>query len=164
MLGNSWGYLFFLYVFVQISRVVVIRLLFSFLQYFGYGLDWKEAIILVWSGLKRAIGFSLSLSVKVSLHNCCHLVFSFTYSKIFFFFFDYSMSLHVIIFVKFLDLANYLVSCDFRFHWCVASHQILLEYCSYSVFSFPLYYLYMLVFTNDISSYWFKRNMSFYWD
>ncbi|XP_027097451.1 sodium/hydrogen exchanger 7-like isoform X3 [Coffea arabica] len=61
---NSWGYLALLYVFVQISRVVVVAVLFPFLQYFGYGLDWKEAIILVWSGLRGAVALALSLSVK----------------------------------------------------------------------------------------------------
>ncbi|XP_073147912.1 sodium/hydrogen exchanger 7 isoform X3 [Henckelia pumila] len=60
----SWGYLFLLYVVVQVSRVVVVGILFPFLQYFGYGLDWKEAIILVWAGLRGAVALSLSLSVK----------------------------------------------------------------------------------------------------
>ncbi|KAL2233231.1 UNVERIFIED_CONTAM: Sodium/hydrogen exchanger 7, partial [Sesamum indicum] len=60
---HSWGYLFLLYAFVQVARVVVVAVLFPFLQYFGYGLDWKEAIILVWSGLRGAVALSLSLSV-----------------------------------------------------------------------------------------------------
>ncbi|KAL6505913.1 Son of sevenless 1 [Orobanche hederae] len=63
---HSWGYLFLLYVLVQVARVVVVGVLFPFLQYFGYGLDWKEAIILVWSGLRGAVALSLSLSVKRS--------------------------------------------------------------------------------------------------
>ncbi|KAL3830717.1 hypothetical protein ACJIZ3_019519 [Penstemon smallii] len=61
---HSWGYLFLLYVFVQVSRMATVGILFPFLQYFGYGLDWKEAIILVWSGLRGAVALSLSLSVK----------------------------------------------------------------------------------------------------
>ncbi|KAL6543894.1 Son of sevenless 1 [Orobanche gracilis] len=63
---HSWGYLFLLYVLVQVARVVVVGVLFPFLQYFGYGLDWKEAMILVWSGLRGAVALSLSLSVKRS--------------------------------------------------------------------------------------------------
>ncbi|KAL6579562.1 Son of sevenless 1 [Orobanche minor] len=63
---HSWGYLFLLYVLVQVARVVVVGVLFPFLQYFRYGLDWKEAIILVWSGLRGAVALSLSLSVKRS--------------------------------------------------------------------------------------------------
>ncbi|XP_059649760.1 sodium/hydrogen exchanger 7 isoform X2 [Cornus florida] len=64
--GNSWGYLILLYVFVQVSRIVVVGVLYPFLRYFGYGLDWKEATILVWSGLRGAVALSLSLSVKRS--------------------------------------------------------------------------------------------------
>lgn len=64
--GNSWGYLILLYVFVQVSRFVVVGILYPFLRYFGYGLDWKEATILVWSGLRGAVALSLSLSVKAS--------------------------------------------------------------------------------------------------
>ncbi|KAL8520747.1 hypothetical protein ACS0TY_011334 [Phlomoides rotata] len=61
---HSWGYLFLLYVFVQVVRVVVVGVLFPFLRYFGYGLDWKEAIILVWSGLRGTVALALSLSIK----------------------------------------------------------------------------------------------------
>jgi len=64
--GVSWGYLILLYVYVQVSRAVVVGVLFPFLQYFGYGLDLKEAIILSWSGLRGAVALSLSLSVKAS--------------------------------------------------------------------------------------------------
>lgn len=63
---HSWGYLLLLYVFVQVARVVVVGVLFPFLQYFGYGLDWREAIILVWSGLRGAVALALALSVKRS--------------------------------------------------------------------------------------------------
>lgn len=67
--GTSWGYLILLYVFVQFSRIIVVGLLFPFLQYFGYGLDWKESIILVWSGLRGAVALALSLSVKRASDN-----------------------------------------------------------------------------------------------
>lgn len=65
--GYTWGYLILLYVTIQLSRVVTVGVLYPFLRYFGYGLDWKEAIILVWSGLRGAVALSLSLSVKASL-------------------------------------------------------------------------------------------------
>jgi len=55
-------------VYVQVSRSIVVGVLFPFLRYFGYGLDWKEAIILVWSGLRGAVALALSLSVKASIH------------------------------------------------------------------------------------------------
>ncbi|KAL1568679.1 Son of sevenless 1 [Salvia divinorum] len=66
---HSWGYLVLLYVFVQVARAVVVGVLYPFLKYFGYGLDWREAIILVWSGLRGAVALSLSLSVKRSSDN-----------------------------------------------------------------------------------------------
>ncbi|KAG8498739.1 hypothetical protein CXB51_005099 [Gossypium anomalum] len=62
--GNSWGYLILLYIFVQLSRCIVVGVLYPFLRYFGYGLDLKEAAILIWSGLRGAVALSLSLSVK----------------------------------------------------------------------------------------------------
>ncbi|KAF3793806.1 Sodium/hydrogen exchanger 7 [Nymphaea thermarum] len=62
--GVKWGYLFVLYVFIQVSRFIVVGTLFPLLRYFGYGLDWKEATILIWSGLRGAVALSLSLSVK----------------------------------------------------------------------------------------------------
>ncbi|KAF5449949.1 hypothetical protein F2P56_030342 [Juglans regia] len=62
--GYSWAYLILLYVYVQVSRFIVVGVLYPFLRYFGYGLDWKEATILIWSGLRGAVALSLSLSVK----------------------------------------------------------------------------------------------------
>ncbi|RXH79113.1 hypothetical protein DVH24_040260 [Malus domestica] len=60
--GKSWFYLILLYVYVQVSRFIVVAVSFPLLRYFGYGLDWKEAIILIWSGLRGAVALSLSLS------------------------------------------------------------------------------------------------------
>ncbi|KAH9794274.1 Sodium/hydrogen exchanger 7 [Citrus sinensis] len=60
--GNSWGYLILLYIFVQVSRLFVVGTLYPVLRNFGYGLEWKEAIILIWSGLRGAVALSLSLS------------------------------------------------------------------------------------------------------
>ncbi|KAK9749820.1 hypothetical protein RND81_02G152900 [Saponaria officinalis] len=71
--GVSWGYLILLYVYVQVSRALVVGALFPFLRYFGYGLDWKEAVVLVWSGLRGAVALSLSLSVKRSSGDLSHL-------------------------------------------------------------------------------------------
>ncbi|EFH51363.1 hypothetical protein ARALYDRAFT_484121 [Arabidopsis lyrata subsp. lyrata] len=67
--GNSWGFLFLLYLYIQLSRGVVVGVLYPLLCRFGYGLDWKESIILVWSGLRGAVALALSLSVKQSSGN-----------------------------------------------------------------------------------------------
>ena len=58
-----------LYIFVQLSRVAVVGLLYPCLKYFGYGMDWKEATVLVWAGLRGAVALSLSLEVSVSAFN-----------------------------------------------------------------------------------------------
>nr|CAD20320.1 putative Na/H antiporter [Cymodocea nodosa] len=62
--GATWGYLILLYAYVQLSRVAVVAILFPLLRYFGYGLEFKEALILIWAGLRGAVALSLSLSVK----------------------------------------------------------------------------------------------------
>ncbi|CAN0911536.1 Sodium/hydrogen exchanger 7 [Linum grandiflorum] len=62
--GISWGYLLLLYVFVQVSRFVVVLALYPLLRYFGTGLDWKEATIITWSGLRGPVALALALSFK----------------------------------------------------------------------------------------------------
>nr|AUS89387.1 putative sodium proton exchanger [Sesuvium portulacastrum] len=71
--GIAWGYLVLLYAYVLASRAVVVTVLFPFLRYFGYGLDWKEACILTWAGLRGAVALALSLSVKRSSGDPAHL-------------------------------------------------------------------------------------------
>ncbi|KAJ4960786.1 hypothetical protein NE237_020696 [Protea cynaroides] len=82
--GTSWAYLILLYVFVQVSRAIVVGVSFPLLRYFGYGLDWKEAIILTWSGLRGAVALSLSLSVKRSSDNSFFLHKSTGFQFVFF--------------------------------------------------------------------------------
>lgn len=72
--GYSWAYLILLYVYVQVSRFIVVGVLYPFLRYFGYGLDWKEATILIWSGLRGAVALALSLSVKASFELMIYIV------------------------------------------------------------------------------------------
>ncbi|KAJ8562759.1 hypothetical protein K7X08_031211 [Anisodus acutangulus] len=62
--GRSWGYVFLLYIILQVARTIVVFAFYPALCYLGYGLDWKEAIIIIWSGLRGAVGLALSLSVK----------------------------------------------------------------------------------------------------
>lgn len=63
---QSWGFLILLYVLLQVSRVIVVVVLYPGLRYFGYGLDLKEAMILIWSGLRGAVALSLSLILNRS--------------------------------------------------------------------------------------------------
>ena len=63
-IGHTWS---LLYVMVQLSRLIVVVLLFPGLAMSGYGLNWREATILVWSGLRGAVALSLALVVYVSI-------------------------------------------------------------------------------------------------
>ncbi|XP_042379307.1 sodium/hydrogen exchanger 7-like isoform X3 [Zingiber officinale] len=67
--GSSWGYVMLLYVYLQLSRIIVVGCLYPFLQYFGYGITWKESIVLIWSGLRGTVALALSLSVKRNSDN-----------------------------------------------------------------------------------------------
>ncbi|KQJ88386.1 hypothetical protein BRADI_4g17381v3, partial [Brachypodium distachyon] len=62
--ATSWGFLLLLYVFVQMTRLVVLSVMYPLLRSLGYGLDLKEATVIVWSGLRGAVSLSLSISVK----------------------------------------------------------------------------------------------------
>ncbi|XP_024527647.1 sodium/hydrogen exchanger 8 [Selaginella moellendorffii] len=64
--ARDWGYLVLLYLFVQLSRALVVAVLYPGLRYYGYGLSLKEATVLVWAGLRGAVALALSLSVNVS--------------------------------------------------------------------------------------------------
>ncbi|KAI4308480.1 hypothetical protein L6164_031554 [Bauhinia variegata] len=71
--GKSWVNLLLLYAYVQASRCILVAALYPFLRYFGYGFDWKEAIILIWSGLRGTVALALSLSVKHSSNKSIEL-------------------------------------------------------------------------------------------
>ena len=45
----------------QIVRAVVVLVAMPLLRRVGYGLTWQEAVVLVWSGLRGAVGLALSL-------------------------------------------------------------------------------------------------------
>ncbi|KAL5716355.1 Son of sevenless 1 [Ranunculus cassubicifolius] len=70
---TSWGYLLLLYVFVQVIRVIVVGVLYPCLRYSGSGLNWKEATIVSWAGLRGPVSLSLALSVKRASDNTSFL-------------------------------------------------------------------------------------------
>lgn len=51
---------------MQAARAAVMVLLYPILIHLGYGMNWKEAIIVVWSGLRGAVSLAMALSVNVS--------------------------------------------------------------------------------------------------
>ncbi|KAL9685164.1 hypothetical protein QQ045_022611 [Rhodiola kirilowii] len=61
--GSAWVYVILLYVIMQVARAIVMIVLYPMLIHLGYGMNWKEATIIVWSGLRGAVSLSMALSV-----------------------------------------------------------------------------------------------------
>lgn len=47
------------------SRAIVIILFSPFLTRLGYGLPWKDAVVMIWGGLRGAVGLALALQVAL---------------------------------------------------------------------------------------------------
>lgn len=60
---KDYGYAFLLWVYLQVVRLAAVVLMWPLLTRFGYGLKWREGVVLVWAGLRGAVGLSLSLFV-----------------------------------------------------------------------------------------------------
>mmetsp|Transcript_21895 Transcript_21895/g.49949 ORF Transcript_21895/g.49949 Transcript_21895/m.49949 type:complete len:1315 (+) Transcript_21895:90-4034(+) len=63
---RHWGQLLFLYVGSHVSRSLVLLLFSPLLTRLGYGVTPKECLILVWGGLRGAVGLTLGLLVEDS--------------------------------------------------------------------------------------------------
>ena len=62
----DWGYLFLLYLMVNIVRFAVNFILLPLLKRCGYGMSWKEFFVLSWAGLRGAVGLTLALFLEDS--------------------------------------------------------------------------------------------------
>uniref|UniRef100_A0A7N0T9D4 Cyclic nucleotide-binding domain-containing protein n=1 Tax=Kalanchoe fedtschenkoi TaxID=63787 RepID=A0A7N0T9D4_KALFE len=71
--GGAWGYVILLYVIMQVARAVVVVVLYPILIHLGYGMNWKEATVIVWSGLRGAVSLSMALSVNHASNDLHHL-------------------------------------------------------------------------------------------
>mmetsp|Transcript_49223 Transcript_49223/g.123379 ORF Transcript_49223/g.123379 Transcript_49223/m.123379 type:complete len:88 (+) Transcript_49223:1-264(+) len=60
----EWAIMGGLYLFLHFARALVILLFWRFLSTWGYGLNWKEAVVLWWGGLRGAVGLSLALEME----------------------------------------------------------------------------------------------------
>lgn len=60
----TWVELLGLYIAIHITRAVVVLVFSQPLQHLGYGVTWKEAIILVYGGLRGAVGLAMGLIVE----------------------------------------------------------------------------------------------------
>merc|ERR1712014_348818 len=72
---GDFGDLFILYVYIHITRGLVMALFFPLLRKMGYGLTWKEASVCVFGGLRGAVGVAMALLVKGNAKDDCRIGF-----------------------------------------------------------------------------------------
>lgn len=70
MLGGidsvDWGSLFGLFAWITLVRAMMILLSYPLLQRMGYGLNWREAVVMVHGGLRGAVSILLSFTIAGS--------------------------------------------------------------------------------------------------
>jgi len=66
--STAWLELAFLYVCIHVTRTLVIAFFSPLLTRQGYGVKWKEAAVLVWGGLRGAVGLAMGLIVEHHPH------------------------------------------------------------------------------------------------
>ncbi|CAD7944069.1 unnamed protein product [Amoebophrya sp. A120] len=64
LLPRDWIELIVLYFLVHLTRAIVVAVLYPFLKRSGYGMTMKECIILVYSGLRGAVGLAMAILVE----------------------------------------------------------------------------------------------------
>ena len=61
----DWIKMFMFYILMIVSRIIMVATFYPILKKFGYGLTAKEFVVLVYGGLRGALGMCLSLFVAV---------------------------------------------------------------------------------------------------
>ncbi|PFH37939.1 hypothetical protein BESB_002800 [Besnoitia besnoiti] len=62
--GLYWVHLLLTYIYLNLARIFMIVLFSPFLRRTGYGLTWKEAVLLIWGGLRGGIVLALGLRIE----------------------------------------------------------------------------------------------------
>lgn len=57
----EWGYLLLLWLTLLLIRAAVVLCFYPVLDVLGYGLHWKDALVLVWGGLRGAVGLAMGI-------------------------------------------------------------------------------------------------------
>ncbi|CAG7822907.1 unnamed protein product [Allacma fusca] len=60
---EDWIYLLFLYISLNIVRLLMLAILYPLVSRFGYGLTWQNMMVMMWGGLRGAVGICLALDV-----------------------------------------------------------------------------------------------------
>ena len=64
VLGGIVGEIIVVYLLVVAIRLVVICLLYPILKRTGYGINWRTALVMLWGGLRGAVGLALALGLR----------------------------------------------------------------------------------------------------
>eukprot|EP00922_Rhytidocystis_sp_ex-Travisia-forbesii_P064018 GHVS01095197.1.p1 GENE.GHVS01095197.1~~GHVS01095197.1.p1 ORF type:complete len:1064 (-),score=89.63 GHVS01095197.1:186-3377(-) len=64
--ADLWWQVFVIYVYLNISRLMMVLIFAPVLRWTGYGVSWKEAVLLVWGGLRGALVLALGLRIEES--------------------------------------------------------------------------------------------------
>ncbi|GMH43152.1 hypothetical protein BSKO_11074 [Bryopsis sp. KO-2023] len=67
--GADWGWAVLLYIVLNAVRALTVVILYPILSRMGYGLTMKDAIVMVWGGLRGAVGLALALIVELDYRN-----------------------------------------------------------------------------------------------
>ncbi|CAL8131728.1 unnamed protein product [Orchesella dallaii] len=67
---EDFPYLFLLYVTLHVMRLGMLLLFFPILNRLGYGLSWESMIVMMWGGLRGAVGVCLALQVYQDVYLC----------------------------------------------------------------------------------------------
>eukprot|EP00898_Chlorokybus_atmophyticus_P000417 jgi/Chlat1/1376/Chrsp119S01786 len=63
--GRDVGYAVLLYVLLQVIRGIMFTVFYPILRVTGYGITWRDAIIMVWGGLRGAVALALALVLQL---------------------------------------------------------------------------------------------------
>eukprot|EP01135_Chromosphaera_perkinsii_P012182 Nk52_evm1s2612 gene=Nk52_evmTU1s2612 len=61
--GKDWGYLFLLYIFITLIRTLVVVMFHRLVNRVGYAIPWQNEAVIIWGGLRGAVGLALALLV-----------------------------------------------------------------------------------------------------
>jgi len=62
--GRAWLELVLLYIWIHITRLGVVALFWPLLRRLGYGITWKEGVVMVYGGLRGAVGLVMGLIIE----------------------------------------------------------------------------------------------------
>ncbi|CAG7734239.1 unnamed protein product [Allacma fusca] len=60
---EDYVYLLFLYISLNIIRFLMLLIMYPFVSRIGYGLTWQNMIVMMWGGLRGAVGICLALDI-----------------------------------------------------------------------------------------------------